>query len=180
MCQIEISCQNQQVKNWTVSHFESHSANAFELHTFVGKNSRSLVRMVPTEGIPLRKLKGSWLNGFFGSGLPKTMGIQLLVGSNLKAFRDPASAPIVIGKTCSLVSQEGGSISSEYLKGSRYGFLGYKVVAEDHTIEFVFGNWSYSPHRIRVKCHGDENEILEKNTAQIESDLNGAVQFYQK
>ncbi len=180
MCAIEISCHNQQIKSWTVSHFETHSSNAFELHSFIGKDDHSIVRQVPKAGLDVKNFKGHWANAFFGSGLPGTVGMQLLVGSNLKAFPNPLNAPIVIGKKCSLMSQESDSIGTEYAKDSRYGFLGYKVLQEEHMVELLFGNWSYSPHQIRVKCQGDEKEVFAMNSAKIESDLNGAIQFYSK
>lgn len=180
MCAVEVSCENQQVNTWTVSHFESHSDNALELHTFIGKTDHSIVRRVPSEGISIKNFKGSQFNGLFGSGLPGTVGMQLLVGSNLNAFRDPAGTSIVIGKKCTLVSQAAHSIGSEYKKDSRYGYMGYKVHAEDHSVDLIFENWSYSPHEIRVKCQGSESEVLKMNSASIERDLNGAIQFYKK
>ena len=124
--------------------------------------------------------KGSWMNGLFGSGLPNTMGMQLLIGANLKAFRESANAPLMMGNRCALLSQEGAAFDSAYAKDSKYAFLGYTSNVKDNTVDLVFGNWNYSPHQIKVRCQGEESQVLAMNAQEIAHDLNGAVHFYQK
>ena len=178
---IEISCAHPELKDWTVSHFESELSGKAELRVYPESNPKK--RIMPPFSVSMINVKsfnGSWANGLFGSGLPGTVGIQLMMGTNLKAFREPAGASIVRGRRCTLIAQESASLDSSYKKDSRFGFLGPIVKAEENLVELVFDNWNYSPHQIRVQCSGSKAEVLAMNSREIERDLNGAVHFYQK
>ena len=177
---IEISCTHPQVNEWTVSHFESELSGSAELRVYPESTPKKAMTPMAVSMIHVKDFQGSWANGLFGSGLPGTVGIQLLIGTNLKAFREPASAPLVRGKHCTLIAQETAALDSSYVKDSRFAFLGYKVSAPNHAVELVFDNWNYSPHQIRIQCTGLESEVLAMNSGEIERDLNGAVHFYQK
>jgi hypothetical protein len=177
---LELTCTHPSIQSWTVSEFESKlgfqarvyaSAKIADMKKFahaVGKTSDSL-----------DSLKGSMFNGLFGSGLPGTMGIQLLLGANLKAYAETSNANLMVGKRCKLISQKNAAMSDQYLKGSKFAFREYRSVNKGKT-ELVFDNWNQSPHQVRVECRGDLENVKQMTVAEVEHDLNGTIQFYRK
>ena len=107
------------------------------------------------------------------------MGIQLLLGANLKAYAEKENASLYAGKRCKLVSQNEVAFGDRYLKGSKFAFREYRVGKNGKT-ELVFDNWNHSPHQVRVECRGDLDQVKQMTVAEVEHDLNGTIQFYRK
>ena len=177
---LELTCTHPSIQGWTVSEFESklgHKARVYASAKLAN------IKRVPAETERshdlLNSLRGSIINGIFGSGLPGTMGIQLLLGANLKAYADTSNANLMVGKRCKLISQTNIAFSDEYLKGSQFAFREYRSVNEGKT-ELVFDNWNQSPHQVRVECRGDLEHVKQMTVAEVEHDLNGTIQFYRK
>lgn len=178
---LELGCSHPNIQSWSVSDFEAYSGHLVkiqvpralgELHSRLNPSPRDLMT--------LKDLKGFRYNAAFGSGLPGTSGIQLLLGANLKAYAEETNASLMVGRRCQMVSQKGKSINARYLKGSKFAFLGYLPKPEAGTVELVFGNWNHSPHQIRLECMGSESEVKALSFNEIEQDLNGAIRFYKK
>ncbi len=178
---LELTCTHPQIQAWTVSDFETHLAQNAKIH-FVPTKAQLKMKSHPAlrESMLVKDLKGSKYNGWFGSGLPGTMGIQLLLGANLKAYADENNAPIVIGKRCKLVSQESEAINDQYLKGSKFAFRESRVKDDKGNVELIFNNWSHSPHELKVECKGNPINAAPMTVAEVERDLNGTIQFYHK
>ena len=102
-----------------------------------------------------------------------------MLGANLKAYAEKSNAPLMVGKRCKLVSQNGAAFSDRYLKGSKFAFREARPGSNGRT-EFVFDNWNQSPHQVKVECRGDIKQVNQMTLAQVEHDLNGTIQFYSK
>ncbi len=178
---LELTCTHPNIQTWTVAQFEANLDQNVRVHAPDSLSKISLKKTAsanPTSS--LKDLRGSFFNGLFGSGLPGTMGIQLLLGANLKAYAEEKNASIVIGRRCRLMSQEAEALSAEYLKGSKFAFREYREVKDAKRVELVFDNWNHSPHQVRVQCSGNLAQVKKLTFAEVERDLSGAVQFYEK
>jgi hypothetical protein len=177
--QLELTCTHTNILDWTISQFESELKHGARVYA-----SAKLAdfKIAPRTGQPehsLSSLTGSFFNGLFGSGLPGTTGIQLLLGANLKAYADEMNAPLMVGKKCKLLSQDSAAFSDHYLKGSKFAFREIRMNGKNK-VEFIFDNWNHSPHQLKVECRGEMNDVKHMTLAQVEHDLNGTIQFYQK
>ena len=178
---LELTCTHPNIQSWTVAQFEAHLDQNVRIHAPDSLSSVELKRQASsTSKISVSDLRGSFFNGLFGSGLPGTMGIQLLLGANLKAYAEETNASLVVGKRCRLMSQGEQAMSAEYLKGSKFAFREYRATAGAKHVELVFDNWNHSPHQVRVQCQGSLAEVKKMTFAEVEHDLSGAVQFYEK
>ncbi len=175
----ELSCAHPNIQSWSVSEFEASSNHLFHVRipASLAASAKKIVQE-PRDSFSLQELKGSLFNGVFGSGLPGTMGIQLLLGANLKAYAEETNAPLMVGHRCKLVSQANEALESQYIKGSKFAFREYRV--KHGKVELVFDNWNHSPHQVRVECRGSESEVKAMSVAEVEHDLNGIIQFYKK
>jgi hypothetical protein len=178
---LEIGCTQANIQDWTISDFETSTAHAVSVKipsSIPGVRFAQSNRGVSSARI--KDLKGFRYNGVFGSGLPGTSGVQLLFGANLKAYSDETGASLMQGRRCRVKAQAARSFNDRYFKGSKFSFLGYLPKPEMGTVEMVFGNWNHSPHQIHIECLGSESSVRELALKDIESDLNGAIQFYRK
>jgi hypothetical protein len=177
----ELFCQHPQLENWTVTSFEIHNQNQFEIRTNIQRDPANLSHSYgPHLETALRDLKGSKLNAWFGSGLPGQHGIQLLIGTELRAFASNGNHQLWVGQKCAVLSLVSSELSGTYQKDSKYAFVGRQVDHEAQTVRFRFQNWGYELDTIEVECKGPAHEVLTWATAQIEADLNGAIHFYKK
>lgn len=176
-----LECTHPRIQNWTVSDLEIQSDRMIKVHVPVAYSSLKM-KAFKTESVflNLSDLKGSTMNGVFGSGLPGTMGIQLLLGANLKAYAEETNAPLMVGRQCKLVSQAEDAIGDHYLKGSKFAFRESRMNTDQNKIELIFDNWNHSPHQVRVECKGSTSKLKQLTVADVERDLNGTIQFYKK
>jgi hypothetical protein len=177
---LELTCTHPNIQEWSISEFESQLNQAARVYASAKLATFKSTAAVSThDPKSLNSLKGSFYNGLFGSGLPGTTGIQLLLGANLKAYADQSNAVLMGGKKCKLMSQGTAALNDEYLKGSKFAFREVRT-AKNGKVELVFDNWNHSPHQVRVECRGDLNSVQQMTLAQVEHDLNGTIQFYRK
>ena len=175
-----LECTHSNIQGWSVSDFEMQTDQQVKvkipslLASLRTKNTRPL----EAASMTLATLKGYVMNGLFGSGLPGTAGVQLLLGANLKAYASETNASLMAGHKCKLVSQSDEALGDHYLKGSKFAFR--ETLMKKGKMELIFDNWTYSPHQVRVECKGDENSLKQLTVADVERDLNGTIQFYQK
>ena len=176
---LELTCTHPAIQTWTVSEFESKLNQAARVHASAKLAKLKQVVATAPASQELNTLRGSLFNGVFGSGLPGTMGIQLLLGANLKAYAEESNAKLMVGKRCKLLSQKTAAYGDSYLKGSKFAFREYRVIDSGKT-ELVFDNWNHSPHQVRVECRGDLDHVKQMTVAEVEHDLNGTIAFYRK
>jgi len=176
---LELTCTHSNIQDWTVSEFESEIKQVARV--YASAKFALLKRVAPhfQDQGSVNTMKGSRFNGLFGSGLPGTTGIELLLGANLKAYAEESNATLVHGKQCKLVSQNSAAFNDQYIKGSKFAFREYRVVKPGN-VELIFDNWNHSPHQLRVECQGDLSKVKQMSLAQVEHDLNGTIQFYHK
>lgn len=178
---LELTCTHSNIQLWTVAQFEAHLEQKVRVHAPDSLSSVELKHAASsTSKISISALRGSFFSGLFGSGLPGTMGIQLLLGANLKAYSEETNASLVVGKRCRLVSQGEQAMSAEYLKGSKFAFREYHATPGAKHVELVFDNWNHSPHQVRVQCQGTLDQVKKMTFAEVEHDLSGSIQFYEK
>jgi hypothetical protein len=177
--QFELSCAHPNIAEWSISDFETSTRHSARVR--VPASLAQTVKDIKGIGAArflIQEMKGSILNGLFGSGLPGTAGIQLLLGANLRAFAKETDATLMLGKRCKLVSQSAESLDGRYQKGAKFAFREYQI--KNGKVELIFDNWNHSPHQVRVECKGTEQEVKNLSVAEVARDLNGTVQFYQK
>jgi hypothetical protein len=168
-----------------VSEFETalqHEARVYasaELAAFAIARGDVSAQPVAGDTSLMGSFSGSKINGLFGSGLPGTTGVQLLLGADLKAYAEATNVTLERGKSCKLISQGNSALNDQYLKGSKFAFREVRVVKAGK-VEFVFDNWNHSPHQVRVECRGDIAHVQQMTLAEVEHDLNGTIQFYRK
>jgi hypothetical protein len=182
---LELTCTDPNIQSWTVSEFETALHNkarvyaSAELAAFAVSAGSVSARAVAGDTSLMGSINGSQINGLFGSGLPGTTGVQLLLGADLKAYAEATNATLERGKSCKLISQGNAALNDQYLKGSKFAFREMRVIKAGK-VEFVFDNWNHSPHQVRVECRGDIAHVQQMTLAEVEHDLNGTIQFYRK
>ena len=182
MQSLELTCTHPNIQSWTVSEFETalnHEARVYASAQLAAFAVQATDHPAAKDSSLLSSFHGSMFNGLFGSGLPGTTGIQLLLGADLKAYAEETNATLERGKSCKLISQGDAAIGAQYLKGSKFAFREMRVLKAGH-VEFVFDNWNHSPHQVRVECRGDIAHVQQMTVAEVEHDLNGTIQFYRK
>jgi len=178
---LELGCAHPSIQNWSVSDFEAYSSHQLTVRVPASLAAERVLHSAKSGTLALiQDLKGFRFNGVFGSGLPGTSGIQLLIGANLKAYSAETSIPLLIGRRCQMVSQSSASFNDRYLKGAKFAFRGYRSNPEAGTVELVFDNLNHSPHELKVECIGQEAEVKQMSLQEVERDLNGAIRFYRK
>ena len=78
------------------------------------------------------------------------------------------------------MSQSEQAISAEYHKGAKFAFREYRATEDSKRVELVFDNWNHSPHQVRVQCQGTMTQVKKMTFAEVERDLNGSIEFYEK
>lgn len=177
---LEIFCENPRIQDWTVTGFEIRTRGVLELRSNIQRDPATESRAYKLPGESLRHLSGSEYNGYFGSGLPGTSGVQLLIGSNPKAFADNGNRALWVGNRCAVLGEESPSNSARYTKDSKFAYQGKAIDLEKNKVRFQFRNWGYSLENLTIECQGSPAEVLEMTTAQVEADLNHSIHFYNK
>lgn len=177
----ELRCEHPQLQQWTVNSFEMHTGGVFEIRTNIQRDPANLAHHYgPERSQTLSELVGSRWNGWFGSGLPQTSGVQLLIGAQLAAFASNQNRALWIGKKCAVLNLNSISDSGSYKKDSKYAYTGTQVDTELNRIRFYFENRGYELSGLTIECQGSAEQILSWNTRDLETDLNQILHFYQK
>jgi hypothetical protein len=178
---IELHCRHPQLSQWTVTSFEMHNQGAFELRTNIQRDPASLSHSYgPHLNSTLASLTGNRWNGFFGSGLPSTSGVQLLIGAQLSAFAENQNRALWVGNKCAVLNTNSKTDSGDYLKDSKFAFTRTEVQPSENKVRFHFENLSYEHASLTVECQGEASEVLAMSTADVENDLNQILHFYRK
>lgn len=178
---LELTCNHPKIHDWSVTSFEIHTQGLFEIRSNIQRDPAAEIHSKPLEiGVALKTLQGHPWNGYFGSGLPGTAGIQLLIGSNPRAFSNNGNEALWVGSKCRLLGEESSLDSVEYKKDSKFAYVGRSIDTAKGKVQFHFQNWAYSLEHITIECGGYPHEVLSMTTAQVENDLNGAIHFYNK
>ncbi|MBS1958545.1 MAG: hypothetical protein JST80_03655 [Bdellovibrionales bacterium] len=179
---VEMICANPKIRDWTVMSFDIRTNGVIELRSNIQRDpaSASHGSKERIHSPTMENLQGTLLNGYFGSGLPGTSGIQLMIGSNPRAFVENGNRAIWIGKLCQVLGEESSNNSAQYTKDSKFAFHGRVVNAEKNRVQFQFRNWSYALESLTIECSGSAKEVASMTMAQVESDLNQSIHFYSK
>jgi hypothetical protein len=178
--EIELVCSNPKIQEWTVTSFEIRTKGVLELRSNIQRDPATESHAYALPGLSLSELAGHEYNGYFGSGLPGTSGIQLLIGSNPQAFAHNDNRALWVGNRCAVIGEENPSNTAQYNKDSKFAYQGRVVDSEQGKVQFQFRNWGYSLETLTVECSGTPSEVLAMTTAQVEADLNQSVHFYNK
>lgn len=177
---LEMFCENPRIQDWTVTSFEIRTQGVLELRSNIQRDPATESHAYKLPDANLQNLVGSNLNGYFGSGLPGTSGVQLLIGSNPQAFAENGNRALWVGNRCSVLGEETPNNSGQYAKDSKFAYQGKNIDLEKNKVRFQFRNWGYSLETLTVECNGSPAEVLTMSTAQVEADLNHSIHFYNK